>query len=260
MEKVRCSCSNPWPRRADSTRPISARVSLAYFGAPDHRGYLDHATRDTLQQAADWKAAHADEPFDYQHGADDDQLATAARLVPVVVSERAHGEAALLAAAKSATRVAQNNAVALACMKANALILDDLLGGRTLADAFERAAVRIAALDTARGTEVAGYIRAGFAWQTRSVTEAALEFGQSCPLEGSFPVSVQCALAHGESFSEAMLANARAGGDSAGRGALIGGWVGARLGVAAIPADWRRKLTAHDRIEVLVNTLVPTGG
>ncbi len=229
---------------------------VSYFGAPDHRGYLDHATRDTLQHAAAWMAAHPGQPFDYQQGADDDQLATAARLVPVVIAARGQGEAALFAAAESATRVAQNNPLALACMKANALILHELLAGRGLTDAFQQAAVRIAEVDAERGREVSEDISTVSAWDGRSVTEAALEFGQSCPLAGSFPVSVQCASVHGDSFPAAMLANARAGGDNAGRGALIGGWLGARLGVAAIPAEWRRKLTAHDRVDRWTEQLV----
>jgi ADP-ribosylglycohydrolase len=83
------------------------------------------------------------------------------------------------------------------------------------------------------------------------------EFGQSCLLASSFPSSSHCLVKHSDSFADAMLANARAGGDNAGRAGMIGGWLGALLGVDAVPEEWRNKLSARDRIAAAVEKLVP---
>ena len=83
-----------------------------------------------------------------------------------------------------------------------------------------------------------------------------LEFGQSCPLEHSFPASLHCLVKHSVSFNDAMIANAEAGGDSAGRAAMIGAWLGAIHGLKGIPEAWCRRLTAHDRIAAMIEKLL----
>ena len=90
----------------------------------------------------------------------------------------------------------------------------------------------------------------------KTVSAATLEFGQSCPLEHSFPASVHCTVKHSVSFNDAMIANAEAGGDSAGRAAMIGAWLGAIHGLRGIPQPWRERLTAHDRIAAWIEKLL----
>jgi ADP-ribosylglycohydrolase len=48
----------------------------------------------------------------------------------------------------------------------------------------------------------------------------------------------------------------RGGGDSAGRAALVGGWLGAHLGVEAIPVQWRDRLSGSERIGAAVDKIV----
>jgi ADP-ribosylglycohydrolase len=37
---------------------------------------------------------------------------------------------------------------------------------------------------------------------------------------------------------------------------MIGAWLGAYLGIQAIPEEWRFRLTAHDRIDTCVEKIV----
>jgi ADP-ribosylglycohydrolase len=90
----------------------------------------------------------------------------------------------------------------------------------------------------------------------QDVTEAILNFGQSCPLKSSFPSALQCALHHGKDFAGALRANVAAGGDSAGRAAMIGAWLGASNGVDAIPRSWQELLTAQKEITAAVERIV----
>ena len=231
------------------------RRFAAKFGAAEYAGYCDKATRGTLENLAVWREEHPDGPVDAQNGADDDQLATASRLASVVVAHRADDD--LLGVAERATRVCQNNERAVVYMKANALILRELLRGRDLHSALHRAEEGIIAAEPKRGVEVRRKIAAGMNASLKSVLAATVdEFGQSCPLASSFPSSIHCAVKHSGSFADALLANARAGGDNAGRAGFIGGWLGATLGFRAIPAEWRERLTAGKRIGALVEELM----
>ena len=207
---------------------------VRYFGSPDHQGYLDHATKETLANV--W----ATEAPDFQHGADDDQLATVSRLAPVVAAVGLRGEnrAALLDGVACVTRVTQNNARAIAYAQADALILAALLAGHDLHTALEQSRTVVDAMGTGESTEVSGKFLAAADATLKTVSAATLEFGQSCPLEHSFPASVHCTVKHSVSFNDAMIANAEAGGDNAGRAAMIGAWLGAMHGLKGIPEAW----------------------
>ena len=237
------------------------RRFVAHFGSPDCRTYLDHATRDTLGNAAAFAQAHPGETFDYQRGGDDDQLATVSRLAPVVALLVLQGtdQAELLRQVETITRVTQNNDRAVAYAKADALVLAALLRGRSLHEALRPTEDAMTAIAPEGGEEVRQKFRAAADATLRTVEAATGEFGQSCPLEHSFPSAVHCLVKHSDSYNDAMLANAGAGGDSAGRAGMIGAWLGAHLGLEAIPAGWRERLTASGRIAAaLEQLLAPT--
>ncbi len=207
-----------------------------------YRGYKDHATKGTLANV------EAGLGFD-RSGADDDQLATPSRLAPLVVAHQ--DDPRLLDRVDEATRVAQMNDRAVAYGRAVATILAELLRGRDVE----------AALDAVPGTPgVSDEVRELLALARRlgagDTVESTLLFGQSCPLPRSFPSAVQALLRHRGSFEEAILATLRAGGDSAGRAAVLGAWLGAALGRDAIPDAWVRRLAAGDEIRADVERLL----
>lgn len=224
------------------------------FGSEEYRGYRDKATRGTLENLSAWREENPEQLPNAQNGADDDQLATATRLAPVVAAHLEDPD--LLAVVERATRVCQNNERAVIYMKADALILRELLRGRDLHTALHRAEETIVSTDATRGVEVRRKIAAAMNASLRSVLDATMDFGQSCPLSSSFPSSIHCAVKHSESFAEAIAATARAGGDNAGRTGLVGGWLGALLGFRAIPQEWRERLAARERIGAGVEKLL----
>ncbi len=234
------------------------RRFVARFGSADYRGYLDHAMKETLANAAAFAQDHPGEPFGFQHGSDDDQLATVSRLAPVVAlaALRGTGQTELLAQVETVTRVTQNNPRAVAYAEAAALVLAALLAGKTPPEALAAAEMAIPALESEHGEEVRQKIRAAAGALNQSVEAATAEFGQSCPLEHSFPSAVHCLIKHADSYAEAMHANAAAGGDNAGRAGMLGAWLGAHLGVDAIPAVWRERLRARTEINTSIEKLL----
>ncbi|OAI42654.1 hypothetical protein AYO41_03880 [Verrucomicrobia bacterium SCGC AG-212-E04] len=225
-----------------------------HFGSPEYIGYIDIATRGTLENFAQFEEQDPNATYHFQGGGDDDQMCMVSRFAPVVVAHRT--DPALLDVIDRCTRVCQNNDRAVAYAKTSALILKDLLDGLDLNGAFHHAREVAPGLDPVLGPELRRKIDAGIASTQDETTLAIQKFGQACPLPQSFPSATMCSVKHGHSFSKALLANLRAGGDNAGRGALIGAWLGALHGYSAIPASWTMQLTAAKRIEILVERIV----
>jgi ADP-ribosylglycohydrolase len=226
---------------------------VAMTESPAYNGYRDHAAKGTVANYRAFRETHPDAAYCFQEGADDDQPATISRLAPLAV--RYFRSSDYLALVERATRVCQNNERALAYLKAHALILRKLFMGETLAEAFRNTAKTVSS-DGPFGAEVSSKIDEAFALVALPVREATVRFGQTCPLIHSFPAAVHCVLNFTDDLSGALRASAAAGGDNAGRGAMIGAWLGASLGVAAIPVEWRLRLKAHDEIEAGIEHLV----
>ena len=55
------------------------------FNPETYSGYLDKATKGTLENFHSFRIANPDRGFDFQQGADDDQLAAASRIASLVV-------------------------------------------------------------------------------------------------------------------------------------------------------------------------------
>ena len=96
--------------------------------------------------------------------------------------------------------------------------------------------------------EVRRKFREAFQLKHKDTVEATEFLGQSCPLICSFPSAVQATAKHNEDFEMAIIETAKAGGDSAGRAAMIGSWIGARIGADKLPKEWIKKLNRSSKI------------
>jgi ADP-ribosyl-[dinitrogen reductase] hydrolase len=219
-----------------------------------YSGYIDQATSGTLENFLAFADANPKDNFDFQQGADDDQMAAASRLAALTV--RYWNDPNLLSVVEKATRVCQNKDQTVAYMKFNALLLSELLQRRDVHTALRRAEEQTLASEPQRGQEIRRKTREALEETLNEVTEATLTFGQACPLPKSFPSSIHALLKHPDDFESAILAILRAGGDSAGRASMVGAWLGAHLGVAAIPKAWRTRLTHADRISAATEKIL----
>jgi ADP-ribosylglycohydrolase len=245
---------------------LQSVAELGYFSAPDfgprfvslfasdeYQGYLDQATKGTLENYRAFVNKRQGGSYHFQGGANDDQTGTATRLAPVVVNLCREGS--LLKVVESATRVTQDNPTAVAYMKFHALITKDLLMGSDLRSAAKNAAHDLVS-DPGFGKEIASSTEAVFSLLDSEVREATMHFGQSCSIQNSLPAALHCALRHQDDFRRAIVETADAGGESAGRAAMIGTWLGALQGMQGIPVEWREKLRAKEEIGRCVERIV----
>jgi ADP-ribosylglycohydrolase len=206
-----------------------------FYGSSSYKGYVDRAARGTL---------HNMERKIEPSGADDDQMAAAAYLAPVIAMYFDSED--LERKVEEATLVVQNNPKTLAYMLCNARILKDLLQGIKLKDALEKQVH-----DPVAGEGIKEAL--GF---NKDPIDAMKYFGLSCHLDEAFPSTVFFGARFGESFEDALLANTRSGGDSAGRGAMLGAWLGAYRGVREIPFNWIKKIRDNENIANWIKTLI----
>jgi ADP-ribosyl-[dinitrogen reductase] hydrolase len=230
------------------------RSFVETFRPGAYSGYIDKATRGTLENYQAFAQSNPVDKFDFQQGADDDQLAAASRLAALTV--RYWNDPNLLTVVEQATRVCQNNDRTVAYMKFNALLLSELFHGRDVHTALRRAEEQAVVVEPQLGQDIRRQTRAALEETLKEVTEATLTFGQACPLPKSFPSSIHALLKHTDDFESAILATLRAGGDNAGRASMVGAWLGAHLGIAAIPKAWRVRLTHADRISTATEKIL----
>ncbi len=213
-----------------------------------YTGYVDSATRGTYENFLNFKGCgdskEADD-YHYQNGADDDQLATASSLAPLLVWHQDDPDIARKV--EKLTRVRQNNDRAVAYMQIHARLLGELLDGRDFHTAFHRLEEE-AVRHSQFGAEFSRKFSAAIENKHKSFEDAALVLGQSCPLISSFPSALVAALKESENFETAILGVLRGGGDNAGRAAMVGAWVGAIVGESGLPKRWIAKLNTRERI------------
>src|ERR1700693_473870 len=174
-----------------------------------YSGYIDNATRGTLENYQAFAQSNPVDKFDFQQGADDDQPAAASRLAALTV--RYWNDPNLLTVVEQATRVCQNNDRTIAYMKFNALLLSELFHGRDVHTALRRAEEQTVVVEPQLGQDIRRQTRAALEETLQEVTEASLTFGQACPLPKSFPSSIHALLKHTDDFESAILATLRAG-------------------------------------------------
>lgn len=208
----------------------------------DYRGYLDHATKGTLQGYEQGKGpAEAG-----SHSAD---LAGAVRIAPLVYRYRNDLES-LVSSARSQTAMTHNNPVVIQSAEFLARVAHAILGGVT-----PRHAMGIVAEEHFKGEPVAGAVHEGLTSLGLSAKEAILEFGQSCNVKGALPGVIHLVARYEDDLKEALVQNTLAGGDSAARGMAVGMLLGAHLGMAAVPGDWIAAMKASRRIADLLSRI-----
>ena len=193
------------------------------------------------------------EPYDFQEGADDDQLATISLLAVLIAFYVARNggipadPTGLFEQVKILTHVRQQNDRAVAYCQAHTRLLLELLAGRDIHSAFHHVEEQLDTEDKL-DREVRRKLRDAFQLKHKGTVEATDFLGQSCPLICSFPSAVQATAKHNEDFQTAIIETVKAGGDNAGRAAMIGSWIGARIGVDELPQEWIRKLNRSEKI------------
>jgi ADP-ribosylglycohydrolase len=201
-------------------------------------GYVDQATKGTLRNIQGGKGPE-------EAGSFSDELAGAARIAPLVYWYPDDVDA-LSEAVQAQTRMTHNNPVVLQSGLFFARIAQDVLAGASPVAAMERS------VGGFPDSPISQWVKEGLESKDTDSLQAVRRFGQTCHSEQAFPDVIHFIARYESDLEEALVRSAMAGGDSAGRGLLIGMILGAHLGKAAIPERWIAAMRKTERIQELL--------
>ena len=209
----------------------------------DYRGYVDQATRVTLENFA--RGASPDDA-----GSTSNDLAGASRIVPLVLCYR-HDLDALVRASRMQTQMTHNHPEVIEAAEFFARVLWQVLHGQP-----PLAAIQDVAANAATGISLAQWVEEGRQLATLDSVAAVGQLGQNCHAPHAFPAVIQLIARHEDNLAEALIESVMAGGDSAARGILVGAVLGAHLGWEAIPSEWIAGLKHGATLSSLADTLM----
>lgn len=227
--------------------PYTRRLSGDQLAEPVRKAISLTYTESEVQEAGVLLAETIDRHLVPESGADDMQLPAVSKLPPLVASYC--GQPNLLEVTEAAVRVTNHNDEAVAWARCAAQLLDHLFRGEPLQAALDAGAGEAADPDSLARA------RSGFALDAPAAGDT---YGRTCYLHEAMPVIFHI-LSHADSYIEAVRANIQCGGDSCGRGWIIGPALAALHGVGGergIPLSWLARVTDAPAILADIETLV----
>ncbi|MBW3696187.1 ADP-ribosylglycohydrolase family protein [Vibrio sp. T187] len=203
-------------------------------------GYIDKPTRITLVNIHQLEQQEL--PIT-RCGADDTQLPAVAKLVPLIACF--HGLSELPKMVESAVRVTNNNDQSVEWAKAITLLLQAALQGNTPMQSVEM--VRQTCSEF-----IFEQVNLALSEPDEHITVAAERFGLHCGLDAAFPLIMRI-VATASSYQQAMRDNIFCGGDSCGRGVIIGAILAACYfdSSGSIPSEWLAKTKLQGNVLAL---------
>ncbi len=178
-------------------------------------------------------------------GVHDLQLPVLAAVIPVAVVESARGTADedFIANVRAAAHITHIDDAALAVGEFCAFLIKDILAGKELGATIES---RLPILPEELGSKVSDALARP--WE--SSVQAAETLGMSCVLAEGLPLSM-VTLARADSYVDAIRHTILSGGDSCGRGILVGALGGLMWGFdgdKGIPSAWIEKVRSSAQL------------
>ena len=207
-----------------------------------YKGYFDGATKAALENFASGKG-----PADA--GSDSDDLAGAARIAPLAFCYR-NDLKKLIAAARAQTALTHNNRAVIESAEFFSRVVWQVLDGEA-----PTAAIKQALVEGFDREPYAKWVTDGLNSVETDTRQAVLDFGQMCEIEAAFPCVVHLIARYEDNLTEGLIENCMAGGDSAGRGLIVGMILGAHRGIDAIPQKWLSELKSYQEIVDLMDQI-----
>jgi ADP-ribosylglycohydrolase len=201
----------------------------------NYDGYYDQATKATLQNFSLQKSP-------VEAGSPSNDLSGASRVAPLVFCYQDDLDT-LVEAARDQTRMTHNNPNVLDGAEFFARVSWLVLRGTPPILAIEK--VSSERFDK---SPLWQWVRDGIESKTAESVSTIARFGQSCHVDDAFAGVVHLIAKYENNLEEALVQAVMAGGDSAGRGMVVGMVLGAHLGEQALPGEWLSGLQRRGEI------------
>ncbi|MBT8370595.1 MAG: ADP-ribosylglycohydrolase family protein [Deltaproteobacteria bacterium] len=207
-----------------------------------YKGYFDGATKKTLENFAAHKTLT-------EVGSDSDDLAGAARIAPLAFCYQNDPDK-FIDASRTQTALTHNSQGVIESAEFFARVVSKVLQNQTPTTAIKQI--------LGEGFDVephAQWIADGLKSIDKDTRQVMLDFGQMCEIEAALPCTIHLIAKYENNLKDGLIENAMAGGDSAGRGLIVGMILGAHLGLEAIPQKWLTDLKAYQKIVELLEDI-----
>lgn len=201
----------------------------------DYQGYIDKATRSTLEGYAEGRLA-------LEAGSDSEELAGASRIAPLVYFYRDDLEG-LIEASRLQAIITHNSQNVADASEFFGRVCYHVLEGAGPVEAIQK----VTAEDFNK-PPISDWVSAGLESRDKDSVETIYEFGQHCGTEAAFPSVIHLVAKYENDLEEGLIQCVMAGGDNASRALAVGMILGAHLGPAALPDRWLSKLKQKNRI------------
>jgi len=208
----------------------------------NYNGYYDQATKGTLANFSRGKT-----PRD--SGSPSNDLSGASRIASLVFCYR-QDQDALVEAARDQTRMTHNNTQVIESAEFFARVSWLILHGKTPISAMEDVSH-----EYFEKSPISRWLKDGMKSRGMESVSAIARFGQSCHVDDAFPGVVHLIARYEDNLEEALIQAVMAGGDSAGRGMMVGMVLGAHLGEKSLPGQWVSGLRRRKEILDLLDNL-----
>ncbi|MGD9976088.1 MAG: ADP-ribosylglycohydrolase family protein [Desulfatirhabdiaceae bacterium] len=207
----------------------------------DYTGYIDQATRLTLNNFKDGKTPES-------AGSKSTDLGGAARMAPLAYAYR-NAIDDLVNNARIQTAMTHNHILVTDSAAFFGTVVFRVLKGEspvTVIEAITASQFNREPFQT--------WVKKGIESRTSNTIAAVKRFGQMCEIGAAFPGVIHLVARYEDNLPQALIENVMAGGDSAARGMITGMLLGAFQGIDAIPESWLTQLTAREKIISLLRS------
>ena len=223
--------------------------SLALLRSLVHTGAFDpDAFAESWRETSAGHDAYRNVPHGSAGDAAGSDLAPVARVAAIAYRYRDDLEQ-LVTTSRAQCAATQPDRLSIDTAEYVARVLWHILNGRT-----PTASLRSVA-DADAPAQIGALVTAGFDSMESPTPSTALRFGQGRSIAEALPFCVHIVGKHEGSLKGALVDNLSAGGESAGRAAVIGMILGCFHGRDAIPDDWLEDLAAYREISGLLEDL-----
>jgi ADP-ribosylglycohydrolase len=206
----------------------------------EYNGYVDKATKATLQNLDRGKKT-------IEAGSSSSDLAGASRIAPLVCRYAKDIEM-LVRSARDQTRMTHNHPLVVESAEFFARVCSSILQGDTPVSAIQHLSV-----EKYQGSPLSEWVQKGLESGDEESVVVIGRFGQSCHVDEAFSGVVHLIARYENDLKEALIQSVMAGGDSAGRGMVVGMVLGAHLGSQSLPAEWISGLKRGKKIRSLID-------
>lgn len=184
------------------------------------KGYRDGSIKDTI--------INIDNNLTVPCGSNSGDMSILGRIVPLLKVSDSNEE--FLENTKLLAQATHNNDAVLEAMHFFSVLLLEVLEGNTIKES-------IINLKEAYSSTIQNFIDQGINSKDKDTFTAISTFGSACSTEFSFPSTIHILFKY-DNYKEALIQNAKAGGDSSARAMIIAYLMTAQNSIEIVPKSW----------------------